>query len=93
MMTVKENTTIVGVSELRSKLEQVLKASKYSKIIINQRNKPVAVLMDIDVYNRLDELIEEWSDQQLAHEAKQRASKSKKSDYISSAEARKRLGL
>jgi len=93
MMTVKENTTIVGVSELRTKLEEVLKASKYSKIIINQRNKPIAVLMDIDVYNRLDELIEEWSDQQLAHEAKTRSSKSKRSDYISSMEARKRLGL
>ncbi len=93
MITVEENTTIVGVSELRTKLEEVLKASRHSKVIINQRNKPIAVLMDIDIYNKLDELLEEWSDQQLAREAKERMKKSRPSDFIDADKFKNKYGL
>ena len=93
MFTIEERTTLVGISELRTKLDEILKAAKHSKVLIGRRNKPVAVLMDIDVYNRLDELIEAWTDEQLAVQATQRLAGAGRRHRISLAQAKKRLGL
>ena len=93
MFTIEERTTLVGISELRTKLDEVLKAAKHSKVVIGRRNKPVAVLMDIDVYNRLDGLIEAWSDEQLSVQASQRLAAAKRRQHVHLAQAKKQLGL
>ena len=93
MFTIEERTTLVGISELRTKLDEVLKAAKHSKVIIGRRNKPVAVLMDIDVYNRLDDLIEAWSDENLSAQASKRLVGAKHRHHVSLAQAKKQLGL
>ncbi len=93
MLTIAERTTLVGISELRTKLDEVLRAAKHSKVLIGRRNKPLAVLMDIDVYNRLDDLIEAWTDEQLAVQAAKRLAGAGRRGRVSLAQARKKLGL
>jgi len=39
MITIKEDTTLVGVSELRTKMDEILKESKKHKVLIEKRNK------------------------------------------------------
>ena len=45
MITLKEDTTLVGVSELRTHMEKILAESKKHRVLIEKRNKPVAVIM------------------------------------------------
>ncbi len=82
MITVKENTTLVGVSELRTNLDKVLEAISKSKVLLERRNKPLAVIVPVEKYNHMEELIELIEDTGLGYLAKERALKSKPSDYI-----------
>ncbi|MCD6478256.1 MAG: type II toxin-antitoxin system Phd/YefM family antitoxin, partial [Candidatus Aenigmarchaeota archaeon] len=45
MITVKENTTLVGVSELRSGIDKILEKAREGLVIIEKRHKPAAVLL------------------------------------------------
>lgn len=54
MITIKEDTTLVGISELRTHMDKVLKEMKKRKILLQNRNKPVAVIMSIDKYNQVN---------------------------------------
>jgi len=82
MFTVKEDTTLVGISELRSNFDKVLEALTKYKVLLERRNKPLAVIIPIEKYNRMEELIELIEDAGLGYLAKERDSKSKSSDYI-----------
>ncbi len=82
MITVKENTTLVGVSELRTNLDKVLEAISKSKVLLERRNKPLAVIVPVEKYNHMEELIELIEDTGLGYLAKERDLKSKPSDYI-----------
>ena len=93
MYTFKEDTTFVGVSELRVNLDKIIDQSKKHKVLIGRRNKPVAVLMDIERFNHMEELLGEFEDYMLAWEAKKRMKTVKPSDFISLEEAKKRLKL
>ena len=91
MMTIKEETTIVGVSEMRTKMDEILAASRKHLVIIEKRNKPLAVLIDAIAYARLAERMEILEDFVLAHVAKAREHGAKKSDYIDIETALKRV--
>ena len=91
MLTVKENTTLVGVSELRTRIDEILKSAKTSKVLIEKRNKLVAVLMDIETYKRWEKVMDELEDVALGYLAKERDSRSKSSDYVGIEEVQKRL--
>ena len=82
MITVKENTTLVGVSEMRTRMEAILEASRTGKVIIEKRHKPYAVLIDADRYARMEERLEVLEDLALARLAKERERGAKPSDYI-----------
>jgi len=62
MHTIKEDTTLVGVSELRTRLEKILEEAKRHKVVIEKRNKPVAVLIAIERYNAIEELLDRIED-------------------------------
>ena len=47
MVTVKENTTLVGISEFRTKADAIFNQLKSSKVIIERRNRPIAVMVSI----------------------------------------------
>lgn len=82
MITLKEDTTLVGVSELRTHMEKILAQSKKHRVLIEKRNKPVAVIMAIEDYNRMEETMEALEDLALGYLARERDSGSKPSDYL-----------
>lgn len=92
MHTIREDTTLVGVSELRTKIEKILEEAKLHKIVIEKRNKPIAVLIAIEQYNAMEELLDSVEDLELGRMAKEREKRSSKKDYISLGKALERLG-
>lgn len=92
MYTIREDTTLVGVSELRTKIEKILEEAKLHKIVIEKRNKPIAVLIAIEQYNAMEELLDSVEDLELGRMAKEREKRSSKKDYVSLDKALKRFG-
>lgn len=91
MITLREDTTLVGVSELRTHMDKILQESKKHKVLIEKRNKPVAVLMAMEDYNKMEETLDVLEDLALGYLAKERESGSKSSDYVGIEEALKRM--
>lgn len=92
MYTIREDTTLVGVSELRTKIEKILEEAKLHKIVIEKRNKPIAVLIAIEQYNAMEELLDSVEDLELGRMAKEREKRSSKKDYVSLGKALERFG-
>lgn len=91
MITVKENTTLVGISELRTNIDKILEESKKHKVLIGRRNKPVAVLVSTERFNQIEQTLELLEDVALGYLAKEREAASKPSDYIPIEELKKKL--
>jgi len=91
MYTIKEETTLVGVSELRNRMDKVLEEARHHKVIIEKRNKPVAVLIAIDQYNAMEEILDRIEDLELGRAAKERDKNSSSNDYIPIDKAYKKL--
>jgi hypothetical protein len=51
-------------------------------VLLERRNKPLAVIVPIEKYNRMEELIEEIEDLELGYLAKERDLKSRPGDYV-----------
>lgn len=93
MYTLSESTTLVPFSELRTKLEEILKALKTSKVVLERRKKPFAVLVPIERFEKMEELLEMVEDRALGYIAQERDKKGNKKDYLSLEEAEKKVGL
>lgn len=91
MYTIKGDTTLVGISELRTNFDKVLEAISKSKVLLERRNKPLAVIVPIEKYNQMEELIESMEDMSLGYLAKDRDAKSKNSDYMDINTAKKKI--
>ena len=91
MYTIKEDTTLVGVSELRNRIDKILGEAQHHKVIIEKRNKSVAVLIAIDQYNAMEELIDRIEDLELGRVAKEREKASSGKDYIPIEKAYKKI--
>lgn len=82
MITIKEHTTLVGVSELRAGIDKILEKAAEGIVIIEKRHKPEAVLMSGKEYERMQSLLETAEDLVLGFIAHERYQKSKDKDYI-----------
>lgn len=91
MYTIKEDTTLVGVSELRNRMDKILEETRQHKVIIEKRNKPIAVLIAIDQYNAMEEILDRIEDMELGRAAKEREKRSSSHDYISIEKAYKKI--
>ncbi|HBR16557.1 MAG: hypothetical protein A3G39_09915 [Deltaproteobacteria bacterium RIFCSPLOWO2_12_FULL_43_16] len=92
MLTVKEDTAIIGVAELRSKAANVLKEIKKHKIILTKRNRPVGIIVDYGEYEKMEQLLEEVEDIILGNIALERLErKDKKTMTLEQAE--RKVGL
>jgi PHD/YefM family antitoxin component YafN of YafNO toxin-antitoxin module len=91
MKTIQEKTTLVAVSELRTKMDQVLEALKHSTVMIERRHRPIAVLLDVEYYRQLDRMMERISDVLLAVEARERARSGTPKKDLTLDEVEKRL--
>ena len=82
MFTVKENTTLVGVSELRLGFEKILEKARSGLVVIKKRNKPQAILMSNEEYENLQNVVEMAEDLTLGFIARERFQNSSEKDYI-----------
>ena len=82
MITVKENTTLVGVSELRNGIEKILAKACNRHVIIEKRHKPAAVLMSNEEYEHIQQILETAEDIVLGLIAADRFKDGKEKDYI-----------
>jgi prevent-host-death family protein len=92
MISVKEDTTIVGITELRKMIPQILKKIKQEKVILTRRNRPIGILVDYEEYERMEKMIGAFEDQVLGQLAKERASR-KDRKTIDIEEAERRVGI
>lgn len=93
MYTIREATTLVPFSELRTKLKEVLEALKHSKVVLEKRKRPFAVLVPIEKYEKMEEVLERLEDRALGYIAQEREKKTKDKDYLPLDEAEKKVGL
>ncbi len=91
MFTVREDTTLVGISEFRTHFDKVLEALTKYKVILEKRNKPLAVIVPIERYNQMEALIELIEDVGLGYLARERDLKSKPGDYIDIDKAERKI--
>lgn len=82
MYTVKENTTLVGVSELRAGIDKILEKARKGLVIIEKRHKPLAVLMSNEEYEHLTNILDMAEDLVLGFIAADRFKNSKETDYL-----------
>jgi prevent-host-death family protein len=82
MITVKENTTLVGVSELRTGIDNILEKAKEGLVIIEKRHKPQAVLLSTEEYEHMQNMVETAEDLILGFMARDRFKSSTDKDYI-----------
>ena len=82
MITIKEHTTLVGVSELRTGIDKILEKAAQGIVIIEKRHKPEAVLMSSKEYERIQNLLETAEDLVLGFIAQERYQKGQDKDYI-----------
>ena len=89
MRRVEQDTTFVGISELRTQADEIIKVARKERVILEKRHKPVAVLVPIEQYDVLDAL----EDYVLGLMAKERERRSPRRGYLTLEEFEKRVGL
>ncbi len=89
-----DEVTIVGVSELRAKIYDVLEKVKHEKILLTRRNKPEAVLINFEKFRELEQQLETLEDEHFGKLALQRLKEHKrsKSKTLSHSEMMKKYG-
>lgn len=58
MFKVDENTTLLGITDLRTETREMLRALKHSRVILTERSVPRAVVLDYEDYQRTRDLID-----------------------------------
>ena len=92
MITLKEDTTLIGIAELRSKASEVMKKIKKYRVVLTKRNKPLGVIIDYEEYEHMQEMLEEVEDFVLGTIAGERL-KRKGKNTVTLDEAEKKVGL
>jgi len=92
MLTVKEDTALIGVAELRTSAADVLKEIKKHRVIITKRNRPVGVIIDYDEYEKMEQMLDEVEDIVLGNIARERLERRDKKT-ITLEDAERKVGL
>lgn len=92
MLTVKEDTAVIGVSELRTRTADVLREIKKHRVILTKRNRPVGVIVDYAEYEKVREMLDEVEDIVLGDIARKRLLR-KDRKAMTLEEAEKKVGL
>jgi prevent-host-death family protein len=93
MRHIKGQTTLVGISELRTQAEEILKVAQQEPVILEKRHKPIAVLVPIGQYERTEETLDALEEYILGLLAKEREQHVRRKDYLSLEELERRVGL
>lgn len=92
MLTIKEDTAIIGVAELRTKTADVLKEIKKHRVILTRRNRPVGIIIDYDEYKKIEQMLDEVEDIVLGKIARERLER-KDRKAITLKDAERKVGL
>jgi len=92
MITLKEDTILTGIAELRNKASGVMEKIKKYRVILTKRNKPLGVIIDYEEYEHMQEMLEEVEDFVLGTIAGERL-KRKGKKTVTLDEAEKKVGL
>ena len=93
MQVFHESSAIVGISELRLKLKEILNLAKKVTVFLGKRQKPVAVLIPVTEYRVMEDLLERVEDAVLGYIALERDKKTDLKEYIDLTELEKKVGL
>lgn len=93
MITLKEETTLVGVSELRNEPDRIFREMHKRLLVIGKHHRPVAVLLPIEKFENMQKLFDLVEDYALGLLAREREEKHKNPKWVSIEEAIKRAGL
>lgn len=93
MRRVKADTTLVGLSELRTRADAILKVAQREQVVLEKRHKPVAVLVPIEQYDRTEETLDFLEDHLLGLLAKEREHHTQRAKYLTLEELEKRVGI
>ena len=93
MRRVKSDTTLIGVSELRTRADEILKVAQQEPVIVEKRHKPMAVLIPIAEYERTEHVLDLLEETILGLLAKEREQRSKRKDYLTLEALEHKVGL
>ena len=93
MRHVEQETTFVGISELRTRADEILNVARRGRVVVEKRHKPMVVLVPIEQYDRTQEVLEAIEDYVLGMLAKERERHSPRKSYLSLEELERRVGL
>lgn len=88
-----EESAIVGVSELRTHLKEILELAKKVKVFLGKRQKPIAVLVPIEKYQEMEAFLDRIEDTVLGYMAEERDKTTPTKKYLTLEEAEKKIGL
>ena len=93
MITVKENTTLINISELRNEPEKIFREMRKRRVVVEKHRQPVAVLIPVEQFEEMEELLDFVEDYVLGSLAKEREKKQKNPKWVSLEKAMRRVGL
>ena len=93
MRRVKGDTTLIGISELRTQADAILKVAQHEPVIVEKHHKPMAVLVPIEQYDKTEEVLDLLEDHLLGLLAKEREQHSRRKDTLTLEELERRVGL
>lgn len=91
MINVTEDTILIGATELRTEVSNLIKSKK--KIIVMKRGKPIGVLQNFDEYKAQERILDAFEDIVLGFLAKERFEKGTEDDYVGIDDMKERLGI
>ena len=93
MLTLDRPTTLVGISELRTRSAVILKAAQTQRVVLAKRGKAVAVLVPIGEWERQERLLDEFEDMALGLIAADRVRETPPKEYIPMETVLKKFGV
>lgn len=93
MRHVREETTLVGISEFRTQADEILAIARREPVIVEKRHTPMAVLVPIEQYERMEQTLETVEDYLLGLLAKEREQRTPRTRYLTLEELERRVGL
>jgi len=91
MKIIKQPSAFAAVSELRTRMDEILAQLKETPVTLERHNKQVAVLEDPKRFAAMQEALEEASDIILAFEAHERQKTARSGDYLTLEEVKKKF--
>ena len=93
MITVNDDTVMVGATEFRSEMPKLLKLVGQKTIVVMNRGEPVAVFQDYQHYQEDQSWHDTFEDVVLGYLAKERDDASDDKDFISHRDVLKKLNI